>query len=219
MLNGLLVESVSPSGQAFRAGIQVGDILVSYNDILLETTEILTYRASKSTNDANKIELIRRYDFRTIITGKGDLGISVIVRQLSDKDLVIAGKHDVVEQRKQELVDRAKSIIITTAPSVDGFRVIETIEIISAECVYGMTIFKDIFADLTDAFGGRSKTYQKALKEARQTCLAELRKGAFDVNANAVIAVDLDYSEISGDGKSMLLIVATGTAVKIEALS
>jgi hypothetical protein len=31
-----------------------------------------------------------------------------------------------------------------------------------------------------------------------------------------VIAVDLDYSEFSGQGKSMMLLVATGTAVQLE---
>ena len=33
--------------------------------------------------------------------------------------------------------------------------------------------------------------------------------------ANAVIGVDLDYSEISAQGKSMLFLVASGTAVKV----
>ena len=34
----------------------------------------------------------------------------------------------------------------------------------------------------------------------------------------AVIAVDLDYSEFSGGGKSMLFLVASGTAVVAESL-
>jgi len=43
-----------------------------------------------------------------------------------------------------------------------------------------------------------------------------LRREALIVGANAVIGVDLDYSEISGDGKSMLFVVVSGTAVTIE---
>ena len=34
--------------------------------------------------------------------------------------------------------------------------------------------------------------------------------------AHAVVGVDLDYSEISGGGKSMLFVVATGTAIKLD---
>ena len=77
-------------------------------------------------------------------------------------------------------------------------------------------MFKDFFASVRDVFGGRSSSSQKALRDARRVCLAELRREALMVGANAVIGVDLDYSEISGDDKSMLFLVATGTAVTVE---
>jgi len=105
---------------------------------------------------------------------------------------------------------------LTTAPNLEGFRIVKTIEIVTAECVYGLNIFRDFFAGLSDLFGGRSNATQNALRDARKTCLYELKKEAFQVGANAVIAVDLDYSEISGGGKSMLFLVARGTAVLVE---
>ncbi len=92
----------------------------------------------------------------------------------------------------------------------------ETLEIITAETVYGMNLFRDFFAGLSDKFGGRSKAAQKVLADARRTCLTELKQEAAGLGANAVIAVKLDYSEISGSGKSMLFLVASGTAVKVE---
>jgi len=46
-----------------------------------------------------------------------------------------------------------------------------------------------------------------------------LKKEALLTGANAVIGVDLDYSEISGGGKSMLFLVASGTAVIIEPIA
>jgi len=67
-----------------------------------------------------------------------------------------------------------------------------------------------------DIFGGRSKASQQVLRDARRTCLTELRREALIVGANAIIAVDLDYSEISGDGKSMLFMVASGTACRVS---
>ncbi len=78
-----------------------------------------------------------------------------------------------------------------------------------------MNVFKDFFTGVRDFFGGRSNTAQEVLRGARKTVLSELKKEAALVGANTVIAVDLDYSEISGAGKSMLFVVATGTAVKI----
>jgi uncharacterized protein YbjQ (UPF0145 family) len=109
-----------------------------------------------------------------------------------------------------------KKIIATTAPSIEGYRVVKTLDIVSAECVLGINFFHDLFASLSDFAGGRSKTYQKNLRAAKDTCLYELREEADKVGGNAAIAVDLDYSEVSGGGKSMLFLVANGTAVRIE---
>ena len=78
-----------------------------------------------------------------------------------------------------------------------------------------MNIFKDLFAGLRDIVGGRSKAVQKTMRDSRRTALYELKKEAHEVGANAVVGVDLDYVEISAGG-SMVLLVASGTAVIIE---
>ncbi|EPC03310.1 hypothetical protein L861_17355 [Litchfieldella anticariensis FP35 = DSM 16096] len=106
-------------------------------------------------------------------------------------------------------------VILTTSSHLEGYRVTEHIDIVSAECVFGMNVLKDMFSSFRDFFGGRNKSSQDALREARVACLNELRREAESMGANAVVAVDLDYSEISGGGKSMLFLVATGTAVKV----
>lgn len=123
------------------------------------------------------------------------------------------------ETRSDQIDRQARKIICTTAPSLEGYRVTKTLEVITAECVFGMNIFRDTFASVTDLFGGRSKASQKVLRDARKTCLWELKKEAAEINADAVIAVDLDYSEFSGKRKSMLFLVASGTAVKIEPIA
>jgi len=121
------------------------------------------------------------------------------------------------DELPKEVIEKlANDIILTTEHGMAEYRVTERIEIITAECVFGMNLFKDFFASITDIFGGRSKSSQKVLRDARMTCLAELRREALMVGANAVIGMDLAYNEISGDGKSMLFLVASGTAVTVE---
>jgi len=116
-----------------------------------------------------------------------------------------------------EVIDElAQGLIVTTESVLSGYQVEERIDVITAECVFGMNIFKDFFAGVRDIFGGRSKASQQVLRDARRTCLIELRREALIVGANAIIAVDLDYSEISGDGKSMLFMVASGTACRVS---
>lgn len=105
--------------------------------------------------------------------------------------------------------------IIMTTETAHNLPVAERLDIITAEVVVGMHLFKDIASSFRDTFGGRSKVMQDGLRDARKTALAELRKEAHALGADAVVGVDLDYSEISGSGKSMLFLVASGTAVKL----
>jgi uncharacterized protein YbjQ (UPF0145 family) len=109
----------------------------------------------------------------------------------------------------------AVSIKLSTANSIANREIETELEIITAECVLGVSAFQDLLTQITDLTGGRSKALQEALRRARTTCLAELRAEAHGVGADAVIAVDLDYSELSGQGKSMLFLVASGTAVRL----
>ena len=121
------------------------------------------------------------------------------------------------EELPTEIIDDlAKELILKTESHMPEYRVIERLEIITAECVFGMNMFRDFFASITDIFGGRSSASQKVLRDSRRTCLTELRREALIAGANAVVGVGLNYSEISGDGKSMLFLVASGTAVRIE---
>ncbi|WP_275289309.1 YbjQ family protein [Halomonas elongata] len=121
-------------------------------------------------------------------------------------------------EARQEAEQAALDLTVTTAPSLEGQRVVKTIDIVTAECVFGMNVLRDMFAGISDFFGGRNQSSQKVLRDARVTCLNELRREAVAVGGNAVIAVDLDYSEFSGGGKSMLFLVASGTAVVVEPL-
>lgn len=105
-------------------------------------------------------------------------------------------------------------VILTTAPSVEGARVVETLDIVASECVFGMNAFKDALAGLRDIFGGRSKTLQKALREARLACMSGLREEAERLQADAVIGISLSIGEYGNN--SMVLVFATGTAVRLE---
>ena len=116
----------------------------------------------------------------------------------------------------QVVVERETSRIILTTETAHNLPVTERLGIISAEVVIGMNLFKDIASAFTDTFGGRSKNMQNGLRQARESALAELRQEAHALGAEAVVGIDLDYSEISGGGKSMLFLVASGTAVKLS---
>ena len=105
-------------------------------------------------------------------------------------------------------------IALSTEAAPD-LKVAQRLDIITAEFAVGMGLLTDVFNAWRDAFGGRSTSYQNALKDARKAVLRELRREAHLIGADAVLGVSLDYSEISGGGKSMLFLVASGTAVRL----
>lgn len=105
--------------------------------------------------------------------------------------------------------------MLTTEGYPQGLTITKRIEVVTAECAFGMNIFKDLFAGVRDIVGGRSQAVQNTLRDSRRTALYELKREAYEVGANAVVGVDLDYVELSVSG-SMVLLVASGTAVIVE---
>ncbi|EDQ05439.1 hypothetical protein DSM14862_02423 [Sulfitobacter indolifex] len=117
-------------------------------------------------------------------------------------------------QTKQALNEQIEAVLLTTE-TAPNLNITDRIEIVTAECAFGMNMFKDLFASIRDIVGGRSEAVQKTLRDSRRTALYELKKEAHKVGANAVVGVDLDYVELSGAG-NMVLLVASGTAVIFE---
>jgi uncharacterized protein YbjQ (UPF0145 family) len=105
-------------------------------------------------------------------------------------------------------------MLITTTPTIEGKPIREYLGIVTSESIIGANIVKDIFAGLRDIVGGRSGTYERVIEEARMNALRELQEKAAYIGANAVVGIDLDFETVGSNG-SMLMVVATGTAVKI----
>ena len=75
-------------------------------------------------------------------------------------------------------------------------------------------MFKDIFAGIRDIVGGRAGSYEKVLREAKDTSLNEMMVRANAMGANAIVGIDIDYETV-GSGGSMLMVATSGTAVVI----
>ena len=106
-------------------------------------------------------------------------------------------------------------MLLTTTNTLEGKRLVTYYGIVSGETIIGANIFKDFFAGIRDIIGGRSGSYEKVLREAKDIALKEMSEQAERMGANAVIAIDLDYESV-GDTGSMLMVTASGTAVRYE---
>ncbi len=107
-------------------------------------------------------------------------------------------------------------MIISTTEAIEGKQVSEYLGIVSGDAVMGTNIFRDIFAGIRDIVGGRSGSYEKELRKAKEAALEALQDEASERGADAVIGVDLDYEVIGGDKNTMLMVSANGTAVRLS---
>jgi uncharacterized protein YbjQ (UPF0145 family) len=105
-------------------------------------------------------------------------------------------------------------MIVTTTALIEGHPVREYKGIVTGEVIAGANLVRDIFASVTDIFGGRSGKYEEVLARAREEALGEMQAKAQALGGNAVIGVDIDY-EVLGKAGSMLMVSVTGTAVVI----
>ncbi|HHN67328.1 MAG TPA: heavy metal-binding domain-containing protein [Thermopetrobacter sp.] len=106
-------------------------------------------------------------------------------------------------------------MLISTTNSIEGRRIVDYKGVVAGEAIMGANIFRDFFASIRDLVGGRSGAYENVLNDARKTALDEMAAKAADMGANAVIGVDIDYETV-GQGGSMLMVTAAGTAVVLE---
>ena len=105
-------------------------------------------------------------------------------------------------------------MILSTTNNIDGKPVKDYLGIVSGETIIGANIFKDFFAGIRDIVGGRSGSYEKVLREAKDIALKEMTDNALRMRADAIIGIDLDYETVGPNGW-MLMVTASGTAVRL----
>lgn len=106
-------------------------------------------------------------------------------------------------------------MILTTTPVIDGRSIKEYKGVVTGETIIGANFFKDFLAGIRDIVGGRSGSYEKVLREAKDTSMQEMQDRAAELGANAIVGIDIDYETI-GEKNSMLMVATSGTAVVIE---
>ncbi len=91
----------------------------------------------------------------------------------------------------------------------------DALGIVTGQSVTGTGVMSEFKSGFTDLFGGQSGSFNKKLAQGEKLCFAQLRAKTMEMGGNAIIAADLDYGDV-GEGKGMLMVCSTGTAVKVK---
>jgi uncharacterized protein YbjQ (UPF0145 family) len=110
----------------------------------------------------------------------------------------------------------SKKVVVTTTPGIDGYRIRKYLGIESVEFVIGTGAFSEITTSIADFFGARSSAFEKKLRAAKEHAMDALKYIAAEKGANAVVAIDLDYTEFTGN---RIALIINGTLVVAEPIA
>lgn len=125
----------------------------------------------------------------------------------------VAGKDYCQRCGERQIEEMISRISLTTTNNIDGWKVHRYIGIESVEIVIGTGMFSEFAGDISDFFGMRSTAFEVKLQKAKQTAFKSLKYRAATMGGNAVIGIDLDYTEFSGN---RIGLIANGTVVEVR---
>jgi uncharacterized protein YbjQ (UPF0145 family) len=105
------------------------------------------------------------------------------------------------------------SALVTTAFTLDGYRIVKTLGVVRGITVRSRSIIGNIGAAFQILFGGNISLLQELCEHARQEAFATMLQHADDMGANAVIGMRYDANEVMSGVTEVL---AYGTAVIVE---
>jgi uncharacterized protein YbjQ (UPF0145 family) len=114
---------------------------------------------------------------------------------------------------QEELLRKAEKVIVTTTHHIEGHYVAQYLGIESVEYVIGTALLSEFLSDVSDLLGARSRPFEQKLQKAKQEAMLSLKLLALQKGANAVIGIDLDYTEFSGNRVALIL---NGTLVLVK---
>lgn len=106
-------------------------------------------------------------------------------------------------------------VFITTETVCEGLEIVQRKGIVTAQCAFGVWFLKDFLVGASNVLGGRIETAEKAFADSRDKVLEEIEAEAGKLGANAVIGLSINFKDIAAGGSTMMLVVATGTAVEV----
>jgi uncharacterized protein YbjQ (UPF0145 family) len=106
--------------------------------------------------------------------------------------------------------------MVTTAFTLDGFKIIRNLGVVRGITVRSRSIFGTIGGSLHTIIGGNITAFTKLCETARAEAFDIMVQHASEIGANALIGMRYDATELLGGVTEVL---AYGTAVIVEAVA
>ena len=122
--------------------------------------------------------------------------------------------YEAMSESKQAVSAFDRSLV-TTAFTLDGYRVVKNHGIVRGIIVRSRSVFGTIGASIQTLVGGDITLFSNLCEETRQHAFERMIEHAAEMGANAVIGVRYDATEVM---QSVTEVLCYGTALKVEPL-
>jgi len=112
------------------------------------------------------------------------------------------------------LKEKSKHVVILTTHTPINWDY-RALGIVTAQTTTGTGVLSEFTSDFADFFGAQSGAFNKKLAKGENACFSQIRMKTLGLGGNAVIAADIDYTEVGGL-KGMLMVCMAGTAVSLK---
>ena len=121
-------------------------------------------------------------------------------------------KSKVPKSKKKITADK----VLLTTETAPNLKITRRIDVVTSQAAFEINNFKDMVVGLMNPVKGRANEMEKQIDVLKDKAMYNLKAKAHQLNANGVVGVDLDISTVTIGQISMLMLVASGTAVVIE---
>lgn len=216
------IKSIVAQSQADLLGVKVGSYVIDFNEVNVRTDAELSSVIRQSKASGKSQHKIGYWQNAKKITQKltnDAIGIVCEDIELSTEEALELGrKHSDLSILPKTIIDEyVEKVKIYTTPIAYGENTAREIGLVTAECVYGVNLLSDIFNSVRDIAGGRSKTLESLVRDAKEELINEIKYRAALLGADTVLSMQINFSEIGGGGKNgMLMANAIGTAARVQ---
>lgn len=108
------------------------------------------------------------------------------------------------------------AFLMVTTPDLPGHEIEKCLGVVWGEAVININVFREALSTVTEILGARSRPFESRLKAARTIALNEMMLQAAKRDANAIVGLHFTHETPRG---SMIMVVASGTAVRAKGLT
>lgn len=127
--------------------------------------------------------------------------------------VMVDSEHSKISAQIQPLISAIPVISLQNPANWDY----EVLEMVTGQSTTGTGVVSEFTSSFTDMLGRQSGRYNRKIKGGESICFSQLRLQTLNLGGNAVIAADIDYSEVGGE-KGMLMVCMAGTAIRLKNL-